>query len=100
MTYMSFWLVVRNRGSGEIKLAKKLPDPPTGRVGPYTLSGWANREGLEIEYIDNCHVKVPVKRDKLLAYLSELYQPSDPHPASELPILASEWEFVLEAEEF
>lgn len=38
LTYMSFWLEVRNRDNGEVKLAKKLPDPSTRRVGPYTLS--------------------------------------------------------------
>jgi hypothetical protein len=97
---MSFWLEIRKRDTGETKLAKKLPDPPTGRVGPYTLRHWADREGLEIEYIDNCHVKVPVDRDRLLPYLSELYEAHHPYPASELPILTSEWEFVLEAEEF
>jgi hypothetical protein len=97
---MSFWLEVRKRGGGEMKLAKRLPDPPSGRVGPYTLRHWANREGLEIEYIDNCHVKVPVDRGTLLAYLSELYNPHDPYPVSELPVLTPEWEFVLEAEEF
>ena len=100
MTYMSFWLEVRKRGSGEKKLSKELPDPPSGRVGPYTLRGWAEREGLEVEYIDNCHVKVPVDRDRLQAFLTELYGPHDPLPASILPILTPEWEFVLEAEEF
>ena len=100
MTYMSFWLEVRKRGGGEKKLNKELPDPPSGRVGPYKLRYWAQREGLEIEYIDNCHVKVPVDRDKLLGFLTELYSPHDPLPASALPILTAEWEFVLEAEEF
>jgi hypothetical protein len=97
---MSFWLEVRKRGSGETRLEKDLPAPPSGRVGPYKLRGWAKREGLEIEYVDNCYVKVPVDPGKLLAFLSELYNPLDPLPASALPALAPEWEFVLAAEEF
>ena len=100
MTYMSFWLGVRNRSSAETKLSKQLPDPPSGRVGPYKLRYWAEREGLEIEYIDNCHVKVPVDRDKLLAFLTELYSPHDPPPTPVLPVPTAEWEFVMEAEEF
>jgi hypothetical protein len=100
VTYMSFWLEVRKRGSGETKLNKELPNPPSGRVGPYTLRGWAEREGLEIEFIDNCHVKVPVGREKLLAFLTELYGPHNPLLASVLPVLTAECNFVLEAEEF
>lgn len=75
---MSFWLEVRKHGSGETKLEKKLPDPPSGRVGPYKLRHWAEREGLEIEYIDNCHVQVPVDRERLQVFLTELYSPHDP----------------------
>ena len=97
---MSFWLEVRNRDSGEKKLEKDLPDPPSGRVGPYDLRYWAEREGLEIEYIDNCYVKVSVDRGKLLAFLKDLYSPLDPFPATALPDLAPDWEFVLAAEEF
>jgi hypothetical protein len=61
VTYMTFWLEVRKRGSGEKKLKRDLPKPPSGGVGPYVLRYWAKREGLEIEYIDNCYVKVPVR---------------------------------------
>ena len=100
MTYMSFWLEIRKRDSREKKLEKDLPDPPSGRVGPYKLRYWAKREGLEIEYIDNCHVKVPADRGKLLAFLSELYNPHDPFLAAALPSLTPEWEYVLAAEEF
>jgi len=97
---MSFWLEVRNRDSGETKLEKDLPDPPSGRVGPYHLRYWAKREGLKIEYIDNCFVKVPVDKATLLAHLSELYDSHNPLPASALSALGPEWEFVLVAEEF
>ena len=100
MTYMTFWLEIRNRGSGETKLEKDLPNPPSRRVGPYTLRYWAERERLEIEYIDNGYVKVPVDRGKLLAFLGDLYNPHDPFPASALPSLAPELEYVLAAEEF
>jgi len=100
VTYMSFWLEIRNRDSGEKKLKKDLPDPPSGRIGPYDLRYWAEREGLEIEYIDNCWVKVPADHARLLAFLSELYRPHDPFPTSALPSLSNEWEFVLVAEEF
>ena len=100
MTYMSFWLEIRKRDSGERKINKELPDPPSGRVGPYMLRDWAEREGLEIEYIDNCHVKVPVDRERLIALLTTLYSPEHPLLASVLPILTTECDFVLEAEEF
>jgi hypothetical protein len=100
MTFMSFWLEVRNRGSGEKKLKQDLPAPSSGRVGPYGLRYWAEREGLQVEYIDNCWVKVPVDHGRLLAFLSELYSPNEPFPSSALPSLSGEWEFVLAAEEF
>lgn len=97
---MSFWLEIRNRDSREKRLKQDLPDPPSGRVGPYDLRDWAKREKLEIEYIDNCFVKVPAERGQVLAFLSELYNPNDPFPVSALPALSLEWEFVLAAEEF
>jgi hypothetical protein len=100
VTYMTFWLEVRKRDSGEKKLKRDLPEPPSGRVGPYDLQYWAKREGLEIEYIDNCYVKVTVGRDKLLAFLTELYGPADPFPAALLSEFGPDWEFVLAAEEF
>jgi len=43
---------------------------------------------------------VPADRGKLLAFLSELYNPYDPFPAAALPALTPEWEYVLAAEEF
>jgi hypothetical protein len=64
------------------------------------LRSWTNREGLEIEYIDNCFVKVPVDRERLIGFLSELYDLYDPLPTSDLLVLDPEWEFVLVAEEF
>jgi len=78
----------------------KLPVPPSGRLGPYDLRYWAEDEGLEIEYIDNCYVKVPVGSDKLLAFLSDHFSTDNPYKASALPALAPDWEFVLAAEEF
>jgi hypothetical protein len=63
---------------------RKLPEPRSGRVGPYDLRDWAKREELEIEYIDNCYVKVPVGSGKLLAFLSDLFSPDDPYSASTL----------------
>lgn len=97
---MSFWLEVRKRGSKEKRLKQDLPDPPSGRVGPYDLRYWAEREELEIEYIDNCFVKVPAERGQVLAFLNELYKPNDAFPVSALPTLSPEWEFILAAEEF
>jgi hypothetical protein len=100
VTYMTCWLEIRTRGNKEKRFMHKLPEPRSGRLGPYDLRYWAKEEGLEIEYIDNCYVKVPVGSDKLLAFLSDLFSPGDPYTASALPTLAPEWEFVLAAEEF
>lgn len=44
--------------------------------------------------------QMPVDRGKLLAFLSELYNPHGPIPASAPPTLRPEWEFVLAVEEF
>lgn len=97
---MSFWLEATKRGAEEKRLAHDLPDPPGGRIGPYTLQAWAKREGLDINYIDNCFLKVAVDRDKLASYLAELYGPEDPFPTAVLSPLGPEWEFVIAAEEF
>ena len=100
MTYTSFWLEARKRGAIGTRLKHDLPDPPGGRVGPYKLQAWAEREGLDINYIDNCYLKVPVPRQRLSSYFAELYGTEEPFPAALLSAFGPEWEFVIAAEEF
>jgi hypothetical protein len=97
---MSFWLEAKRNGADAKRLKHDLPDPPGGRVGPYGLKAWANREGLKITYIDNCYLKVPAERDKLIAYFVELYGVDDPFPLSLLEAFGPGWEFTIAAEEF
>jgi hypothetical protein len=97
---MNFWLEAKKTGSPGGRLKHDLPDPHTGRVGPYTLKAWAIREGLDIHYIDNCYLKVAVQREQLHSYFSELYGLEEPFPTALLSVFGPEWEFVLAAEEF
>jgi hypothetical protein len=97
---MSFWLEATKSGADAKRLKYDLPDPSCGRVGPCDLKAWAKREGLEIDYIDNCYLKVPAERNKLSAFLTELYGPNNPLPAYVLSGFGSEWEFTIAAEEF
>ena len=97
---MSFWLEAKKTGNLGRRLKHDLPNPPSGRVGPYTLKAWAIRESLDIHYIDNCYLKVPVQRERLSAYFAELYGFKEPFPAALLSAFGPEWEFVLAAEEY
>jgi hypothetical protein len=97
---MSFWLEATKSTVAGQRLKHDLPDPPDGRVGPYGLKEWAIREGLEITYIDNCYLKVPAPREKLVSYFIELYGAKDPFPHALLAAFGSEWKFIIAAEEF
>jgi hypothetical protein len=101
LTYISFWLEAEKTGNPEAKqLAHDLPDPPSGRFGPYALKDWATREHLEVVYVDNCWVRVPVRRAKLIAFFKELYGQEAAFPLAIVAALPDEWEFTLVAEEF
>lgn len=101
MTYISFWLEAAKSDDQEVKhLAHDLPDPPSGRFGPYDLGNWASREQLEIEYIDNCWLRVQVQRAKLIEFIKELYEHEAAFPLAIVAALPDEWEFTLVAEEF
>ena len=40
--------------------------------GPYRLADWARERDLEIFYVDNCWVRVPVDGDDLAAFIREV----------------------------
>jgi hypothetical protein len=101
LTYISFWLEATNSEDPQAKdLAHDLPDPPSGRFGPYDLKNWANRERLEIDYIDNCWLRVSVQREQLVEFFKELYGQKADFPLAIVAALPDEWEFTLVAEEF
>ena len=101
MTYISFWLEATENDDQEAKrLAHNLPDPPSGRFGPYALKDWANRECLEIDYVDNCWLRVNVQRAKLIEFFTEIYGPQADYPLAIVAALPAEWEFTIVAEEF
>ena len=39
------------------------------RYGPYNFSAWAKAEGLQVYYVDNCFVRVPVTGEQLQRFL-------------------------------
>jgi hypothetical protein len=101
LTYISFWLeATKKEGQEEKHLAHNLPDPPSGRFGPYDLKDWATREHLRIDYIDNCWLRVPVQRAKLIEFFTEIYGPQADYPLAIVAALPAEWEFTIVAEEF
>jgi hypothetical protein len=77
-----------------------LPDPPSGRFGPYDLKSWATREPLKIDYVDNCWLRVPVQRAKLIEFFTEVYGTEAGFPLAIVTALPEEWEFTVVAEEF
>ncbi len=65
--------------------------------GPYQLSDWAKSRGLEVFYVDNCWVRVPVDGAALQAFFSEaLGVEIDPEDTG----LDLEGGYLIEAEEF
>jgi hypothetical protein len=101
LTYISFWLEAEKTNDPEAKkLAHDLPDPPSGRFGPYALKAWANREHLEIDYVDNCWLRVQVRRAKLIEFFKEIYGNEAAFPLAIIAALPDEWEFIVVAEEF
>ena len=79
MTFFSFWLEARLGVGVEQKRLKHDLPPPPGKsersFGPYFLQDWAKREDLDIDYIDNCFLKVAAPRQKVIDLLSEIYGP-------------------------
>jgi hypothetical protein len=101
LTYISFWLEAEKTGDPQTKRrAHDLPNPPFGRFGPYDLKSWATREGLEIDYVDNCWIRVPVPRVKLIEFFYEHYGQKVEFLLAIVASLPCGWEFTLVAEEF
>jgi len=53
-------------------------DHPMRRVGPYQVGDWAKARGLDIFYIDNCWLRVPVKEADLDAFSVEILKETPP----------------------
>jgi hypothetical protein len=101
LTYISFWLEAEKTEDQETtRLTHDMPDPPSGRFGPYGLRDWATREDLEIDYSDNCWLRVQVQRAKLIEFFREIYGQEAEFPLAIVAALPDEWEFTLVAEEF
>lgn len=101
MTYISFWLEATKSDDPDEKcLAHDLPDPPSGRFGPYALKDWATREDLPIDYVDNSWLRVPVQRKKLIEFFNEIYGQHADFPLAIVSAIPNDWEFTLVAEEF
>lgn len=41
------------------------------RFGPGDVSAWAEKRGIDVYYVDNCWVRVPVTATELAAFLEE-----------------------------
>jgi hypothetical protein len=101
LTYISFWLEAKKPGLQDKRFIRyDLPNPPSGRFGPYALKGWATRERLEIDYVDNCWLRVRVQRTKLVEFLQELYGPRSEPQTSFVASQPRSSEFTIVAEEF
>ena len=101
MTYVSFWLEAAKKGDPKEKpAAHTLPDPPSGRFGPYALRDWATRENLKIDYVDNCWLRVRVQRANLVELFEELYGQEAEIPLAIVAAVSLDCEFTLVAEEF
>lgn len=68
------------------------------RFSPFDLSKWAEGEGLEVFYVDNCWVRVPVSADQLRAFCSVHIGPV--LNAGLAGKIVSGEHYLLEAEEF
>ncbi len=67
--------------------------------GPYRLQRWANEHGLDIFYVDNCWVRVPVKGSELRLLFSEVLDPEHAHPDLGSKIVDGD-SYLVESEEF
>jgi len=99
LTYTSFWLEATKQVGGHSRLKYDLPQKRGNHFGPYDLRAWAERQGLHIEYVDNCFVSVVVPQQKLVNLFSELYGSGD-FSQEVLPSIEPGWHYVLWAEEF
>ena len=65
--------------------------------GPYRLADWAKTRGLEVFYVDNCWVRVPVHSADLRAFFREVLGSEDDLVGF---VLDPEGAYLIEAEEF
>ena len=100
MTHISFWLEGRLGTGLEQKRLKLQFIKPSPDFGPYSLKEWAQKEALDIEYIDNCFLKVAAPRAKVAELLPQIYRHDSAILNDAISTLGPEWEIVLVAEEF
>ncbi len=84
--------------SSDLKIPVAMSLPLLARsCGPYQLADWAKSRGLEVFYVDNCWVRVPVTGAALKAFFSDaLGVEINPEETG----LDLEDNFMIEAEEF
>ena len=104
MTYVSNWIEIKSDppelDPDKIKTVVDGFPSPHDRYGPYALQAWAQKHDFEIEYIDNCWLRVEVSAVQLREFWEELY-PHDPAYVSETMRRISPTEsYVIVAEEF
>jgi hypothetical protein len=84
--------------SGDLKSPVAMSLPHLARsCGPYKLADWAKLRGLEVFYVDNSWVRVPVSGTALPAFFSEVLGVEFDLEDTGLDLDSG---FLIEAEEF
>ncbi len=101
MTHVSNWIeVMAGDRSTEAGFVSRRMAPPHDRYGPYSLAAWARERAIDLDYVDNCWLRVEVSADQLRAFLSDLYPPDDPYLLEVSRRLTGDRRYVIVAEEF
>jgi hypothetical protein len=104
LTYIANWIEVKGQesktDSSKPKILSKDFAPPHDRYGPYQLQAWARRYGLEIDYVDNCWLRVEVSDAELRQFLEDLYPAEHPFVSEIVTRLSADTHYIIVAEEF
>ena len=102
LTYLS--LTARAYAHDTSEEALQLPSTPSTRIwspstysrdhGPGLLQPWAEARGLQVYWVDNCWMRVPVTEAELRSFISEVVGET---LTSEAP---ADTRLMLEADEF
>jgi len=85
MTYMTLSVRLYSKSSIDFDLTSATAeseliidlDKLARQCGPDKLAGWAKRHNLDVFYVDNCWVRVPVSRSNLAKFADEILEKSD-----------------------
>jgi hypothetical protein len=85
MTYMTLSVELYSKSVVDFELAAATAiskpvvdlDHLARQCGPYNLTDWAERHKLEVFYVDNCWVRVPVSRSDLTKFADEVLEKPD-----------------------